>query len=75
MAPDGGAAGPADAELDLVRDTTMGTIPAWTEESRDLARTDSPIRPREDRAGDEEEEERAGQEVFHGWSRSRGAVI
>jgi len=53
----------------------MRAIPARAEEPRQLSCPNAPIDPCEDHAADEENEERSGQEVFHGRRNSRVAVI
>ena len=74
-AAEGGPARPTDRQFDLVHDAAMGTIPTRAEEPRELSCPNTPIDPREDHAADEENQERSGQEVFHGRRNSRVAVI
>jgi len=50
-------------------------IPTRSEELRELPGPEAPIDPREDDAADEENQERAGQEVVHDGENSRGPVI
>jgi len=50
-------------------------IPRGAEELRELPRAEVPIDPREDDAADEENQERAGQEVVHVGENSRARVI
>ena len=75
IAPDSGAARPADAEVRLVLDPTVGAIPAQTDHLWQPPGPDPPVGPGEDRAADKEHQESAGQQVFHVEENSREAVI
>src|SRR6266487_4708309 len=71
----GGPARPADGQRGLVHDAAVRAIPRGAEELRELPRAEVPIDPREDDAADEENQERAGQEVVHVGENSRARVI
>ena len=75
IAPDSGAARPADAKVRLILDPTVGAIPAQTDHLWQPPGTDPPVGPGEDRAADKEHQESAGQQVFHVGENSREAVI
>src|SRR5438128_2489166 len=54
IATNSGSARPAHAQLGLVLHSTVGAIPAESDHFRQLPGPDPPVRPREDRASDEE---------------------
>ena len=75
VATNSGTARPADAQLGLVLDATVGAIPAGSDHFRQFPGSDSPVGPGEDRAADKEHEQGAGQQVFHVGENSRADVI
>jgi len=56
VATNSGTARPADAQLGLVLDSTVGAIPAGSDHFRQLPGPDSPVGPGEDRAADKKYE-------------------
>jgi len=72
---DSGSARPADAQLGLVLDSTVGAIPAGSDDLRQIPGSNAPVCPSKDRAADKEHEKSAGQQVFHVGENSRVDVI